>query len=182
VKHDLHQWDGEKWIRPSTPKPNPDIPSYEDRITLLIDDRDLPAYDGAKVGFGTVGCWQTCHRSMREMQGQIGRAEVEAHPYLSTFGELGDDVRKYTLNTRTELDDTGGWDKVKSEEDLKALLEAGEFLDMIMWRASRGGPLGYSDDGHISRLPHERRGSRCVPHSRCLGNSCSTRPRPATAP
>jgi hypothetical protein len=159
VKHDLHQWDGEKWIRPSTPMPNPDIPSYEDRITLLIDDRDLPAYDGAKVGFGTVGCWQTCHRSMREMQGQIGRADVDAHPYLSTFGE--GDVRKYTLNTRTELDDTGGWDKVKSEEDLKALLEAGEFLDMIMWRASRGGPLGYSDDGHILgyRMSDEGRGA-----------------------
>jgi hypothetical protein len=148
VKHDLHQWDGERWIRPSTAKPNPDIPSYEDRLTLLIDDRNLPAYDGAKVGFGTMGCWQTCHRSMREMQGEPSRAEVEAHPYLGeTRGES--DVRKYLLSTRTGLDETGGWDKVKSPEELEALMEAGDFLDMIMWRASRGGPLGYADDGHV---------------------------------
>jgi hypothetical protein len=145
VRHDLHQWDGENWTRPRAVQPNPDIPSYEDRIALLIDDRDLPVYDGAAAGFGTMGCWATCHRSMLEMSASVSRAEVEEHPYFG--GELGEtEVTKYILKSRTEFDDKGGWDKVKSQEELKALMEAGEFLDMIMWRGSRGGPLGYADD------------------------------------
>jgi hypothetical protein len=123
--------------------------SYEDRIALLVDDRDIPAFDGANIGFEKAGCFITCHNSMRAMPLEPSPAEVEAHAYLGDQGLGQSDIRKYLLITRTETDETGGWDKTKTAGEIEALLNEGQFLDLWMWRGARSGPIGYGDDTYV---------------------------------
>lgn len=121
ITHDLLRWDGEKWVRWGGDKPGVTeegiLPSYEDRLIINVTDSNLPAFDGAQVGFAQVGCMMTCH----------GTGIMD----------------KYLLNTRTETN------KVKSMEEIELLLEQGAFVDMLMFRAARGGPIGYADDYYM---------------------------------
>ncbi|MBI2869770.1 MAG: hypothetical protein HYX96_08105 [Chloroflexi bacterium] len=152
VTHALWRYDGTKWVSWGGPKPEtaPGVAnSYEDRIALLFDDRNIPAYDGANIGFEKAGCFVTCHNSMRAMPNEPSAAEVRAHPYFGTGGLNQSDIRKYLLITRTETDITGGWDKPKNAEEIKALFEEGQFLDLWMWRGARSGPIGYGDDTYV---------------------------------
>ncbi|MBI4185875.1 MAG: hypothetical protein HY530_00010 [Chloroflexi bacterium] len=152
VTHTLWRYDGTKWVSWGGPKPEtaPGIAnSYEDRIALLFDDSNIPAFNGANIGFEQAGCFITCHNSMRAMPNEPTSAEVKAHPYLGDQGLKATDIRKYLLISRTETDQTGGWDKTKSAEEIKALLDAGQFLDLWMWRGARSGPIGYGDDTYV---------------------------------
>jgi hypothetical protein len=152
VVHQLWRYDGERWVawggfRPDTP--NRGItPHYEDRLAVLVDDRNHPVDDGATWGFEQAGCWITCHSSMRAMEEEPTAAEVQAHPYLGGLLRVSD-VRKYLLTTRTEAAPAGGWDKLKPVEVIQSQLAQGEFLDLWMWRGARSGPIGYGDDAFV---------------------------------
>ena len=154
VTHTLWRYDGKKWVRAGGPKP--DVlkkgiaPSYEDRVAVLIGDRDgIPAYDGAKVTFSQAGCFITCHNSMRAMPKEPKQAEIKAHPYWGNAGKKRDDIRKYLLITRAGQDEAGAWDKVKSPAELERLRQAGRFLDLWQWRAARSNPLGHAGDDWV---------------------------------
>jgi hypothetical protein len=154
ISHDLLRFDGAEWVNWGGPKPDvlreDRLPSYEDRLTINIAQKEIPAYDGARgAGFASAGCFVSCHDSQRNMPREPSTDEVTAHPYFGEGGLGESDIRKYLLNTRYELDATGGWAAVKTEDEIRALLESGDFLDMWMWRASRGGPLGYADDNYV---------------------------------
>lgn len=165
IMHDLLRWDGSNWVRWGGPKP--DAPkaginaSYEDRLTVILSDRDIPAFDGANISFAGAGCFITCHNSMRAMPREPTADEVRANPYLGDAGLGQSDVRKYLLITRTELNEAGGWDKVKTGDEVGELLTEGNFLDMWMWRGARSGPIGYADDNYVLeyRLSDEGTGS-----------------------
>lgn len=154
VTHTLWRYDGKRWVRAGGPKP--DVlkkgmaPSYEDRVAVLIGDRDtIPAYDGAKVTFSQAGCFITCHNSMRAMSKEPSQAALKAHPYWGDAGKKRDDIRKYLLITRTAQDEAGAWDKVKSPGDLEQGRRAGRFLDLWQWRAARSNPLGLAGDDWV---------------------------------
>ena len=152
VTHALWRYDGTKWVSWGGPKPEtaPGVAnSYEDRIALLIDDRNIPAFDGANIGFEQAGCFITCHNSMRAMPNEPSAAELKAHAFFGDEGLKKTDIRKYLLNSRTGTDETGGWDQTKSAEEIKALLDEGQFLDLWMWRGARSGPIGYGDDTYV---------------------------------
>ncbi|MBS4026767.1 MAG: hypothetical protein KGZ96_14020 [Clostridia bacterium] len=97
--------------------PKPDVlrnnqpPSYEDRVNMLIDNMDISAFEGANVGFKQAGCFITCHNSMRAMPLEPPREEVQNHPFFGQAGQNRTDIRKYLLISRTETDETGGWDE-----------------------------------------------------------------------
>lgn len=128
VTPDLLRWDGERWVRWGGPKPDATqkdiMPSYEDRLTVSVADHNLPAYDGAQVGYGQAGCFITCHGT----------------EYLT----------KYLLISRDVTEETAGWAKPKkSKEEIQSLLQNGDFFDMLMWRAAQSGPIGYADDFYV---------------------------------
>ncbi|GBD10650.1 Cytochrome c-552 [bacterium HR23] len=149
---DLWRWNGQKWEAWGGPKPDAPkagrTPSYEDRLTLLVG-LNIPAQDGARVGFSQAGCWVTCHSSLVKMPLEPTVEQIKADPYLGDKGLKKTEVLKYLLITRKETDAAGGWNKAKSREEIQRLLQLGQFLDMLMWRAARSGPLGYADDFYV---------------------------------
>lgn len=154
MTHTLWRYDGKKWVRAGGPKPDVlkkgMVPSYEDRMAVLIGDRDtIPAYEGAKVTFSQAGCFITCHNSMRAMPREPSEAEVKAHPYWGDAGKKRNDIRKYLLITRKGQDEAGAWDKVKSPGELEQLRQAGRFLDLWQWRVARSNPLGHAGDDWV---------------------------------
>lgn len=153
ILHDLWRWDGQKWVAWGGPKPDApkagQTPSYEDRLTVIAAEADIPAQDGAKVGYSQAGCWITCHSSMRMMPKEPTTEQVRADPFLGDKGLKKTEVQKYLLITRREVDEAGGWNKGKSAAEIQRLLQDKQFLDMLMWRAARSGPIGYADDFYV---------------------------------
>ena len=152
ASHLLWRFDGTRWVewggeKPTATKANIP-PSYEDRLALMITERNVPAADGAQTGFNQAGCFIACHNSMENMPADVRGDRVRTHPY---FGGVlrASDMRHYLLITRTVADETGGWDKVKTPTELDRLRAEGSFLDLWQWRAYRSNPLGYAGDDFV---------------------------------
>ena len=162
--HTLWRYDGKQWVAWGGEKPEATkkgiLPSYEDRLAIILDEpNNVAAYDGAGATFSQVGCWMTCHNSMRAMPKDVPRNAIDPHPYWGAKGRRVGDIRKYLLITRTAQDDAGAWDKVKPAADLNKLKSAGKFLELWQWRAARS---------NACRLRERRLGSgvsqwRCRP-------------------
>jgi Ethylbenzene dehydrogenase len=152
--HTLWRYDGKQWVEWGGEKPEATKkgipPSYEDRLAILFDEpNNVPAYDGAGATFSQVGCWMTCHNSMRAMPRDVPRSAIDPHPYWGAKGRRVGDIRKYLLISRTAQDDAGAWDKVKPAADLNKLKSAGKFLDLWQWRAARSNAVGYASDDWV---------------------------------
>jgi Ethylbenzene dehydrogenase len=118
-------------------------PSYEDRFSIMLgDSKSVPA-------FNSEGCWIACHNDMRFMPNAAKKEDVEAHPILGKGGMKKSDIRKYISESHTAMGDTGGWDKIKTKEELEALKAKGVFLDLWQWRANRSAPVKMADDGYV---------------------------------
>jgi hypothetical protein len=153
ASHELWRWDGTRWVAWGGPKPEATRagipPSYEDRLALMFTDRNVQAADGVRTGFNQVGCFMACHTSMRYMPADVVGDRVRNHPYFGTTGLNATDMRHYLLLTRTAIDETGGWDKVKTRAEIDRLKAEGSFLDLWQWRAYRSSPVGYAGDDYV---------------------------------
>jgi hypothetical protein len=152
--HTLWRYDGKQWVAWGGEKPEATKkgipPSYEDRLAVLLDEPDnVLAFDGSRATFSQVGCWMTCHNSMRAMSRDVPRNAIDPHPYWGAKGRRVGDIRKYLLISRTAQDDAGAWDKVKAAADLEKLKTAGKFLDLWQWRAARSNAIGYASDDWV---------------------------------
>jgi hypothetical protein len=152
--HSVWRYDGKQWTAWGGPKPDATkrgvTPIYEDRLAILWDEpNNVPAFEGSSATFSQVGCWMTCHDSMRAMAKVVPRKAIEPHPYWGTKGRRVGDIRKYLLITRTEQDDAGAWDKVKPVAELNKLKAEGKFLDLWQWRAGRSNAVGYASDDWV---------------------------------
>jgi hypothetical protein len=152
--HTVWRYDGKQWVAWGGPKPDATKkkmpPSYEDRLAILLDDPDnVPAFDGSRATFSQVGCWMTCHNSMRAMPQDVPRTAIDPHPYWGQKGRRVGDIRKYLMISRTARDDAGAWDKVKPVAELNNLKAAGKFLELWQWRAARSNAVGYASDDWV---------------------------------
>lgn len=152
--HSLWRYDGKQWVSWGGPKPDATkrgVPaSYEDRLAIIFDEpNNVPAADGSTLTFSQVGCWMTCHNSMRAMAQDVPRKAIDPHPYWGEKGRRVGDMRKYLLITRTEQNDAGAWDKVKPAAEIGKLKSAGKYLDLWQWRAARSNPVGYASDDWV---------------------------------
>lgn len=144
--HAYKRFDGETWESYGSHRVSSDVmsgeqpPLYEDRLAIMIDD-------GSVENFATQGCWLTCHTGMRHMPDEPTSDEVKAHPLLGE--ELGrSDVRKYLPNSRNDPA-MPAWEDTKSEEEIAELMQLGEFVDLMQWRAHRSNAVGMADDGFV---------------------------------
>lgn len=93
------------------------------------------ANDEAKYA-GQAGCWGTCHHDANGMP----------HAPADT------DVSKYILESRTKIEvkgrrgkKRGGWDKRKTDDEIKAAMDAGQFMDIVRYKSGKS----ESEDGSI---------------------------------
>ncbi|MCE1237202.1 MAG: ethylbenzene dehydrogenase-related protein [Hyphomicrobiales bacterium] len=93
-----------------------------------------------------AGCWTSCHMDARSMPETPKADALKAGPAMLN---LADGVRKYLADTRSSIElkgdagPRGGWDKVKPEADIEAMLKAGSFLDLMRFRSGGAPEHGY---------------------------------------
>ena len=107
-------------------KMDPDNPM---KLALMLSTDEVEYADRA-------GCWGTCH------------ADANTMP----FAPEGQNVTKYLKESRTKIETRGrggkplgGWDKRKADDEIKAELEAGRFMDLIRYKSGKG----EVEDGYI---------------------------------
>lgn len=138
---------------------------YPDRLGIMMGNTQAPLY-------AKQGCWMTCHESLVGMPESADEDEVAKHPVISqlykAFGITNRYVRKYIPSSRT--DEGTDWDAVKSADELKALRNKGEFLDLIIWDAALTNPGGFAADFNVLEIKKVDEGnSALLPNGKMLG-------------
>ncbi|MGF1889775.1 ethylbenzene dehydrogenase-related protein [Photobacterium profundum] len=137
--HNMIEFDGKKWKSVGGDRMSkPEDPLYEDRLSFMIDD-------GSVAQFGEQGCFMSCHAGERDLD-PATKEQSLALPVIGLHGLNKDDIRKYLPESRT---DGSSWDKPKSQEEIDRLKAKGQFVDLMQWRSTRSGPIGYADDGYV---------------------------------
>jgi cytochrome c-type protein NapC len=115
-------------------------------IMLATDSEDDPKVEFAERS----GCWQSCHHDVNYMPHQPEDTALSGP--LSKQLDLSGGFTKYLKESRTEIEidgkdgkKRGGWDKLKSEAEIQALLENGSFMDLLRYKSG----TGESEDGYI---------------------------------
>ncbi|MDU8941856.1 NapC/NirT family cytochrome c [Ovoidimarina sediminis] len=96
-----------------------------------------------------VGCWASCHADNAYMPFDPGAEGIAANPEVAGRLETVEMITKYLSESRTEIEirgrsgPQGGWDKLKSEDEIAALLENGTFLDLLRVYADGSSSNGY---------------------------------------
>ncbi|MBL8572926.1 MAG: NapC/NirT family cytochrome c [Hyphomicrobiaceae bacterium] len=105
-------------------------------------------FAGAKVERGEqAGCWATCHHDARTMP-DAPKPEALASFDKKDMLDLKAGVTKYLSETRTEIDikgndgPRGGWSKLKSADEIKALAAGGATMDLVRWRSGAAAERG----------------------------------------
>jgi len=116
-------------------------------IMLTTDIEDDPKVEYAE----RAGCWQTCHHDANYMPHQPDEALLVSSPLAARL-DLSNGFTKYLKESRTEIEiegkggkKRGGWDKLKDEAEIQALLESGTFMDLLRYKSG----TGESEDGYI---------------------------------
>ena len=111
-------------------------------IMLTTDKEENPDVEYAE----RAGCWQSCHHDVNYMPHQPDDGTT------SDRLDMSGGFTKYLKESRTEIEiagkdgkKRGGWDKLKSEAEIQALLEAGSFMDLLRYKSG----TGESEDGYI---------------------------------
>jgi cytochrome c-type protein NapC len=95
------------------------------------------------------GCWVTCHNDARSMPDAPKPEALSSFPGTNLI-DLKDGVTKYLGESRTEIEikgtdgkPRGGWDKLKSQDELAALLKSGSAMDLIRFRSGAAPEHGH---------------------------------------
>ena len=97
--------------------------------------------DAGNVEFaGQSACWSSCHHDARTMPDAPADASAVAGRLDVSHG-----VTKYLPATRSEIEirgadgkPRGGWDKLKDEREIAAMLDQGVFLDLWRYKGGTG--------------------------------------------
>jgi cytochrome c-type protein NapC len=99
-----------------------------------------------------AGCWATCHHDAKNMP-DAPDAETLAGSKFASQISLETGVTKYIKESRTKLEvkgrrgkARGGWDKLKSEDKLKSLMDEKTYMDIVRYKSGEV----IVEDGHIS--------------------------------
>jgi nitrate/TMAO reductase-like tetraheme cytochrome c subunit len=98
-----------------------------------------------------AGCWATCHHDAKNMPDAPDAATLAGSEFAKQIN-LEDGVTKYIKESRTKLEikgrrgkKKGGWDKLKSEDDLKGLMGEKAYMDIVRYKSGEA----IVEDGHI---------------------------------
>jgi len=142
------QWeDGEHAEVPFAEGGKMDAENQMKLAIMLTDDIE----EDPKVEFAErSGCWQSCHHDVNYMPHQPDDSELTGA--LASRLDLSGGFTKYLKESRTSIEidgkdgkKRGGWDKLKSDEEIQALLDSGAFMDLLRYKSG----TGESEDGYI---------------------------------
>ena len=109
-------------------------PDNQVKLALMLSNDDVLYADRA-------GCWGTCHHDNRYMPNAPDKDAIDAYGQ-HTQVDMTDGVTKYITESRTKVEIKGrrgkvlgGWDKLKSEDDIKLELTEGRFMDLYRYQA-----------------------------------------------
>ena len=116
-------------------------------LMLATDNEENPKVEYAE----RAGCWQSCHQDNNDMPDQPDKASLVGSP-LATRLDLSHGFTKYLKESRTAIEidgkegkPRGGWDKLKTEDEIQAAFEDGSFMDLLRYKSGSG----ESEDGYI---------------------------------
>ncbi|MCP5416952.1 MAG: NapC/NirT family cytochrome c [Chromatiaceae bacterium] len=114
------------------------------KLAVMLATDDVEFSDRA-------GCWQTCHHDARSMP-DTPAADVAAGSEAAKRLHISQGVTKYLKESRSSIEIQGrrgkvrgGWDKLKSEEEIKAALAANQFMDLLRYKSGKG----ETEDGYV---------------------------------
>ena len=120
-----------------------------------------------------AGCWGTCHHDLRTMPHAPDKAAMEASPAAKVL-DLSNGVTKYIKESRTKIEvkgrrgkKRGGWDKLKTPEEIQAELDAGRFMDLLRYKSG----LDASENGYVLEQRHMTGGGEFEVRARKEGNN-----------
>ena len=97
------------------------------------------------------GCWQTCHHDNRTMPDTPEAGDATANEAAKRL-ELSKGVTKYLQESRSKIEvkgrrgkKRGGWDQLKSVDEVSAALAGNQFMDLLRYKSGKG----ETEDGYI---------------------------------
>ncbi len=104
------------------------------KLAFMVSTDDVEFADRA-------GCWGTCHADANSMPFEPEKDALLGSDIAKRL-DLNSGVTKYLKSTRTKLElkgrggkALGGWDKLKSEEDIKAAQDANQYMDLVRYKS-----------------------------------------------
>jgi len=114
------------------------------KLAMMFSTNDVKFADRS-------GCWQTCHHDANTMP-HTPETDVAAGSEAAKVLDLKAGVTKYLKESRSKIEvkgrqgkKRGGWDKLKSVDEVKAALEANQFMDLLRVKSGNG----ETEDGYI---------------------------------
>lgn len=128
-------------------------PKNASKIAMMLATDDVEYVDRA-------GCWATCHHDLNAMPDAPSKDLIEANPAKGHYNWDGA-ISKYIEESRTSIEISGkdgsprgGWDKLKREDEIKAVFDAGQYLDIMRYKINEG----ITEDGYVLADRHMQGG------------------------
>ncbi|WP_363324453.1 NapC/NirT family cytochrome c [uncultured Roseibium sp.] len=151
-------------------------PDNQVKVAMMI------AGTGIEMGEAT-GCWASCHADNTYMPFDPGAEAIAGNADVAGRLEATDTITKYLTESRTKVEvkgrrgkAQGGWDQLKSAEEISQLFEDGTYLDLLRVYADGTSSNGYLlerrivNDGEMSAEANLSAGIWTVVFSRPLNS------------
>ena len=126
----------------------------KNQVKLAIMIAENGEGDEPKVELVTrAGCWAACHIDSRYMPQQPKPEDMAKFPEVTKRLVLEDGgITKYIKSSRTKIEiqgrrgkTRGGWNNLKSDEELDELLKLGSYLDLYRYNSGED-----AENGHVA--------------------------------
>ena len=118
-------------------------PDNQVKVAMMITGTGIEMGD-------QVGCWATCHADNTYMPFDPGADAIAANADIAGRLQAEGTITKYLSESRTDIElkgrggkPLGGWDQLKSQEEIDQLLAGGTFMDLMRVYADGSATNGY---------------------------------------
>ncbi|UWQ04536.1 NapC/NirT family cytochrome c [Aliiroseovarius crassostreae] len=152
-------------------------PDNQVKVAMMISG------DSVEMG-DQVGCWATCHADNTYMPFDPGADAIAANDTVAAQLQAQGSITKYLSQTRTKIEikgrrgkAQGGWDQLKSPEEIEQMLADGTFMDLMRVYADGSASNGYlldrrvQNDGEITASANLSGGMWTVTFARPLAGA-----------
>jgi len=119
-------------------------PDNQVKIAMMFSDdiqQEDEDFTGSVMYSGRAGCWGTCHHDAKDMPDAPAQEDIDAYDQKDQV-DMQQGIRKYLTESRTKVEvkgrrgkKRGGWDKLKTPEEIQEELDAGRYMDLIRYKA-----------------------------------------------